>query len=157
QGQILLRLARPGAPGVFEAPVTVNPAPAPAARALAVLSTPDGQLLAALDARSPSFSLYAHQSDGTFTRTAGPTIPGTLPVVLAAGDLNGDGFTDLVVADAGSNEVLVYLQHPGAPGVSAPGVFGPTPDADVGVGTSPSALELVDVNGDGRLEIVVTD
>ncbi|MBI1913789.1 MAG: VCBS repeat-containing protein, partial [Planctomycetes bacterium] len=67
QGKILLRLARPDAPGVFEAPVIVNPDPNPAARTLAVLSTPQGQRLAALDARSPSLSLYEYRPDGTFT------------------------------------------------------------------------------------------
>jgi hypothetical protein len=157
QGKILLRLARPGAPGVFESPVTVNPSPDPAARALAVISTPQGQELAALDAGRPSLSFYERRPDGTFIRRAGPTIPGTLPVALAAGDLNGDGLTDLVVADAGSDEVLVYLQHPGEPGVLTPGVFGPTPDYDLHVGISPSALNLVDVDGDGRLDIVVAN
>src|SRR5262249_33951087 len=78
------------------------------------------------------------------------TIPGTLPVALAAGDLNGDGLTDLVVADAGSDEVLVYLQKP-------TGGFGPRADYDLHVGVSPSALLLVDVDGDGRLDIVVTN
>src|SRR5262249_24807116 len=134
----------------FEAPVTVNPSPAPAARVLAIISTPQGQKLAALDARSPSLSFYKRQPDGTFTRQTGPTIPGTLPVALAAGDLNGDGLTDLVVADAGSNEVLIYLQN-------ASGSFGPAPTYDVRVGISPSALGLVDVDGDGRLDIVVTN
>jgi hypothetical protein len=150
QGKILLRLGRADTPGVFAAPVTVNPDPNPAARALTLVSTPQGQRLAALDARSPSLSFYEYQSDGTFTHQAGPTIPGTLPVALAAGDLNGDGLTDLVVADAGSNEVLVYLQQ-------ATGGFGPTPDYDLPVGVSPSALDLVDLGGDGRLDIVVTD
>src|SRR5262249_29116450 len=108
QGKILLRLTRPGVPGVFAAPVVVNPDPEPPARALAVVSTPHGQSLAALDARRPSLSFYERRPDGTFTRQEGPTIPGTLPVALAAGDLNGDGLTDLVVADAGSDEILVY-------------------------------------------------
>jgi hypothetical protein len=117
---------------------------------LAILSTPRGQILAALDAGRPSLSLYQRQPDGTFTRQAGPEIPGTLPGALAAGDLNGDGRTDLVVADAGSDEVLVYLQNPA-------GGFGPAPDYDLPVGVSPSALDLVDVDGDGRPDIVVTN
>jgi hypothetical protein len=130
--------------------VVVNPDPDPAARALALISTPRGQWLAALDAGHPSLSFYEPQPDGTFTRQAGPAVPGTLPVALAAGDLNGDGLTDLVVANAGSDEVLVYLQ-------TATGGFGPTPDDDLHVGVSPSALDLVDVDGDGRLHVVVTN
>jgi hypothetical protein len=150
QGKILLRLARHEMPGVFEAPVIVNADPSPAARALAVVSTPEGQVLAALDAKLPSLSFYKRRPNGTFVRQDGPTIPGTLPVALVAGDLNGDGLTDLVVADAGSDEVLVYLQKP-------TGGFGPTADYDLHVGVSPSALLLVDVDGDGRLDIVVTN
>src|SRR5262249_18208162 len=147
-GEILLRSSRPGTPGVFEAPVVVNPAPPPPARDLAVVSTPRGQRLAALDARSPSLSFYAHQPDGTFAWSAGPKVPGLLPVALATGDLNGDGRTDLAVAEA-SGKVFVYLQN-------AAGGFGPAPDYALGVGLSPSALELVDVDGDKRLDIVVT-
>jgi large repetitive protein len=149
-GKILLRLARPGAAGVFEAPVVVNPDPLPAARDLAVLSSGGSLVLAALDARSPSLSLYARNTDGSFTRRPGPTVPGALPVRVAAGDLNGDGRDDLVVADAGSDEVLVWLQN-------AAGGFGPTPDYDLAVGRSPSDLRLVDVDGDGRPDIVVTN
>jgi hypothetical protein len=150
QGKVLLRLARPDAPGTFAPPVAVNPDPDPPARAVAVISTPGGQTLAALDAGGSSLSFYRRQPDGTFTRQAGPTVPGTLPGALAAGDLNGDGLTDLVVADAGSDEVLVYLQ-------TATGGFGPTPDDDLHVGVSPSALDLVDVDGDGLLDIVVAN
>ncbi len=148
-GEILLRLSRSGSPGVFDAPVIVNPAPLPAARDLAEVSTRHGQLLAALDARSPSLSFYARRPDGTFAWSAGPKIPGLLPAALAAGDLTGDGLSDLVVADASGN-VYVYLQN-------AAGGFGPTPDYSLEVGLSPSAVQLVDVDGDGRLDIVVAN
>ncbi|HMC64572.1 MAG TPA: VCBS repeat-containing protein, partial [Gemmataceae bacterium] len=147
QGQILLRLARPGSPGVFEAPTVVNPDPRVAARDMAVISTTGTFLLAALDAKSSSLSFYSRRPDGT---SAGPAIPGTLAVSVAAGDLNGDSRKDLVVADAGSNQVFVYLQNKS-------GGFGPTPAYQVGVGISPSAIDVVDVDKDGRPEIVVTN
>src|SRR5262249_2689713 len=72
EGGLLLRSARPGAPGVFQPPVVVNPAPLPPARDLAVVSTSRGRLLAALDAKSASLSFYARRPDGTFTWSAGP-------------------------------------------------------------------------------------
>ncbi len=150
EGKILLRLARPGAVGVFEAPVLVNPEPGHAVRDLALLAIEGSFRLAALSASDSSLSFYTRGPDGTFVRTPGPAIPGTLPVDLATGDLNGDSRLDLIVAAAGSGEVLVYLQ-------SAAGGFGPDPDFRRTVGVSPSALGLFDADGDGRLDIVVTN
>src|SRR5262249_10569526 len=109
-----------------------------------------GVVLAALGARDSALPFSSRGSDGTFTRTPGPTIPGIPPVRLASGDLNGDGRDDLVVAATGTNEVFVYLQQ-------AEGGFGPTPDHQTGVGVNPSAVSLTDVDGDGRPEIVVTN
>jgi hypothetical protein len=149
-GEILLRLGRAGAPGAFEPPVVVNPDSRFATRDLALVSTAHGQLLAALDARSSSVSFYSRGAGGAFTRTSGFAVPGTLPVRLAARDLNGDGLGDLVVLTGGSTQALVYLQVPH-------GVFGLQPDYQIGVGLIPSDLALVDVDGDQRPDIVVTN
>src|ERR671933_246006 len=76
----------PARRGVLEAPEVVNPDPRLAARELAIVSTRRGPVLAALDAKDPSLSLYARGPDGTFTRSAGPGMPpDDLPVALAAG------------------------------------------------------------------------
>jgi hypothetical protein len=149
-GQVLLRYGRPDALGSFDPPIVLNPDPRFAVRELAMVQTERGQQLAALDLRDSALAFYTPQPNGSFSRTAGPTIPGILPVHLAAGDLNGDALGDLVVAAAGTNQVFVYLQHQG-------GNFGPTPDYQSGVGTDPSAIRLADVDGDGRLDIVVTN
>jgi hypothetical protein len=130
--------------------VVVNPDPRFAVRELALVRTRHGLMLAALDARDSALSFYLRGPDGTFTRSAGPTIPGVLPVHLAAGDLNGDGRDDQVVATTGTNQIFVYLQN-------ALGGFGPAPDYQSGVGVDPSAISLADVDGDGRPDIVVTN
>ncbi|MFT7537151.1 MAG: hypothetical protein ACI85K_003107 [Hyphomicrobiaceae bacterium] len=49
----------------------------------------------------------------TFDSTAAPAF-GSNPAAAAIGDLNGDGFDDLVIANQGSDDVSVTL------GVSAP-------------------------------------
>jgi hypothetical protein len=149
-GEILVRYGRPDTPGTFDPPVILNPDPRFAVRDLALVRTSQGLVLAALEARDSALSFYARRPDGTFTRTTGPTVPGVLLVHLAAGDLNGDGRDDLVVAATGTNRVFVYLQH-------ADGGFGPTPDYQSDVGIDPSAISLADVNGDGRLDIVITN
>ena len=70
--------------------------------------------------------------------------------------MSGDGRLDLVVAAAGSNQVFVYLQSALAGQSAADGFAQREPDFALDVGVSPSAVELADVDGDGRLDIVVT-
>jgi hypothetical protein len=149
-GEILLRYGRPHTPGTFDPPVVLNPDPLVAVRDLALVRTSHGPVLAALDLRDSALSFYSPGPDGTFTRAPGRVVPGLVPVRLASGDLNGDGRDDLVVAATGTNQVFVYLQQ-------ADGRFGPAPDYQIGVGVNPSALSLADVDGDGRLDIVVTN
>jgi hypothetical protein len=94
---------------IFEAPRIINPDPRFAARDLAVVSTQDGSVLAALDAKSSSLSFYSRQSGGPFTRQAGPQVPGKLPVAIRSGDLSGDGQLDSSWQQR-INQVFVYLQ-----------------------------------------------
>jgi hypothetical protein len=77
------------------------------------------------------------------------TGPDTSPGSVAAGDLNGDGYTDLVVANWNNdhNFTVFYGQADGGlesawapPGTTAP---------------SPSFVALGDLNGDGKLDAVV--
>jgi hypothetical protein len=151
QGKILVRLGRPDEPGTYDPPVTVNPDPQFAARDLAFVRTPAGPVLAALDARRNALSFYSLQPDDRFTRTDGPHLPaGSLPVRLAAGDLDGTGRDDLVIADAGSDQVFVFLQ-------GADGTFGAAPDFRIPVGVGPADLALVALSGGPLLDIVVTD
>ncbi len=150
EGKIFLRLARPAEPGLFQAPVVVNPGTDLAARDIAFVSTPGGLALAAIDARHSSLSLYTLGPGSAINRLAGPAVPGRLPIALRAGDLTGDGRHDLAVLAAGSSEVHVYAQR-------AAGFTQPLPDLSLAVGASPSSLELTDLGGDGRLDIAVTN
>jgi hypothetical protein len=79
-------------------------------------------------------------------RTTGLLVP-SAPVPA---DLNGDGITDLIVANTGGNSVLVY---PGLPG----GGFGPALNDGNGfpVGTNPVAVIVADLNG--RPDLIVAN
>ena len=81
-------------------------------------------------------------------------IPATFPVGLSPrgivkGDLNGDGFLDLVVANSGSNTISALLGDGG-------GVFS-FPSIDSPAGEAPTALALSDYNLDGKLDVAVVN
>ena len=69
---------------------------------------------------------------------------------VAAGDIDGDGRVDLVV-DGPASDVLVFLQDP-AP--SLPGAFSNM--AGYNAGERQHDVELADLDGDNKLDIVVT-
>ncbi len=71
---------------------------------------------------------------------------GTKPVAIAAGDLNGDGKVDLVVAN-GDGTISVLLG-------SGTGTFAPAVAYTAGV---PTSLALGDFNGDGKLDVAVSN
>src|SRR5205823_3047139 len=74
---------------------------------------------------------------------------GTFPIAIAAGDLNGDGRTDLVVSNRKSKNVSVLLGIGG-------GRFGPAP-RPIQVGKSPGGVALADVDGDTKPDLVVAN
>ncbi len=81
-------------------------------------------------------------------------IPATFPVGLqphgvAKGDLNNDGFLDLVVTNSGSGTISALLGDGG-------GVFS-FPSIDSLAGQGPTAVALADFNQDGKLDAAVTN
>lgn len=91
--------------------------------------------------------LYGN-GDGTFIRTPDLFDTGFGSVAVAAGEITGDGFVDLAVANEGTSEVYI-LRGDGSGGFT---VLRRLP-----VGQAPSAVALVDLDGNGRLDLVVTN
>ncbi len=115
----------------------------------------DGQLdLAVTNSGDNTVSILLGQSCArppqTCTFSAAPISPavGVSPWAISAGDMNADGFVDLVVANEGSSSICVLLGN-GAGGFSA--VF-PQQQYSFSTGAAPQAVALADFNGDGRLD-----
>jgi hypothetical protein len=80
---------------------------------------------------------------------------GTNPHSVAIGDFNGDGKPDLVTANSGSNNISILSNTTVTSTPSGPISFGTA--VNYNVGTTPEAVAIGDFNGDGKLDLVVTN
>ena len=94
-------------------------------------------------------SLLLNQGNGVFTDDTVYDLPDTQPEGVVAGDLDGDGDLDLVVASAVNDTVQILLNN-GDRTFAAPVTY------QVGdLHTSLAPLALGDLDGDGDLDLVV--
>ena len=75
---------------------------------------------------------------------------GNFPRSLTAGDLDGDGDLDLVVANQNDDEVTVLLND-------GSGGFSEAPGSPVAVGDEPRNVTTSDLDGDGDLDLAVAN
>lgn len=128
----------------------------------------DGQIdLAASDGNNNGETVVFLANSGSFTPSAPLTLPSNTfgTCATAVGDLNGDGFPDLVTANCnngysatlipptGNDGVVVYLNN--GDGSFQSGVFYAAASAGGNPAhVFPSAIALADVNGDGKLDVI---
>jgi Domain of unknown function (DUF4347)/FG-GAP-like repeat len=75
---------------------------------------------------------------------------GSTPYATVMGDFNGDGKLDFITAGSGTSSLLLsVLLNDGVGGFSAA--------ANVAVGSNPNYLRSGDFNGDGKLDLAMTD
>jgi VCBS repeat protein/uncharacterized protein DUF11/fibronectin type III domain protein len=90
-------------------------------------------------------SILAGNGDGSFASAVHLTA-GTNPNFILAGDVNGDGKADLIVANKTSNNVSVLLGN-GTGAFAAP--------AHYAVEYAPTSADLGDIDGDGKLDLAI--
>ncbi len=77
---------------------------------------------------------------------------GLAPAAIDAGDVNGDGRADLVCAAQNSHNVNVWLSEAGSDGELVMRRL-----ADLGAGLGPLDVALVDLDGNGKLDLVTAN
>jgi hypothetical protein len=95
-----------------------------------------------------SLSVLLGKGDGTFRARTDLSVAGAARAV-AVGDFNGDGLLDVVTAQQLTNSVSVLLGH--GDGTFAP----PRLFAASGQFFTPESMILSDINGDGKLDLVI--
>jgi hypothetical protein len=79
-----------------------------------------------------------------------PYSVGTNPYSVVIGDLNKDGYLDIVTANYGAHSISALLGN-------SVGTFSQAPNSPYSVGVQPHSIAIPDLNKDGYLDIVVVN
>ena len=144
----------PGAPGgKYQAQPTIDLNQSAIGNPVLADFNGDGNLDAAVLSYGSSVSILLGKGNGGFTAIA-PAVAGPAPNALIPGDFNGDGKTDLAIADSQTN--LIYILIGKGDGTFTAGATYPVTQVTgcSGAGTC-YYLAAADLNHDSKLDLVV--
>lgn len=135
--------------GTFKQPIAVNMSGYPVSTVVADYNR-DGILdIASLQFIPGQISIAFGNGDGTFQEPVNYAVNAGFgsEYYIAAGDFNGDGATDLVEANAGDNNLGLFLNN-------GDGTFG----SQITVNTpNPEWITVADLNSDGKQDLLVSN
>jgi hypothetical protein len=103
------------------------------------------------NALSSTIGIFLGFGNGTFLgQTTYPADINSAPVAIAIGDFNNDTQLDIVVANAGSDNIGIFLGYDN-------GTFASIITYSTGNGSTPYSVAVGDFNNDNRLDIVVAN
>lgn len=138
-----------GAGAFIQMPIPVSPSLTIRGKTSADFNN-DGKIDISVGDNLGVVSIYYGNGDGTFgtpieIRSIGKDIYG-----LAVGDVDNDGYLDIIVN--GANDGVAYIIKG-----MAGGIFKPVEQLPSLKTASRAAYSLVDINGDGKLDVIATD
>lgn len=108
----------------------------------------DGNLDLTVGSALLGSSLLLGYGDAAFTQSSSSLPGGTCS--MAVGDFNGDGILDLAIPVSSANQVSILLGK-------GDGTFTPANGSPITVAGGPQAIIAGDFNGDGKLDLAITD
>ena len=153
-GSDSLTVFEPTSPGVYVAqPTPIATGNEPESVQQADLDNDGDWDLVTANRLGDSLSLLFQTTPGNFTTSAAPLSSGagagSAPQSVAAADLNGNGYTDLIAANTGDNTLTLFQQ-------TTAGDFTPGTDS-LSSTVQPTSVVSTDLDGDGDADLVAAN